>query len=467
MTASPNVDEHKQKLRDIELRIATAFNDSGHELFLVGGAVRDDFLNTYPHELDFATSAHPRQSFEILTDLRSGRPYTVGEKFGTIGLHLPTGNLEITTYRSGERYAKRSRKPVVEFGTSLDEDLRRRDFTINAMAREPISGGLIDPLGGRKDLTARVLRAVGDPSARFTDDPLRVLRGVRFASQLDLSVEPATWNALTESSSLISSISRERVRDEVSKILMGPDPGRGLVFLRDAGLLEPVGSSLVELTLLATHGPSHPLSLWDHTMRVLDAVPEQLVVRWAALLHDIAKASTRTVEPSGRVRFPHHEVVGAEMARELLMGLRYPNQLVSDVALLVETHMQMHAYSSEWTSGAVRRLVLRLGRLLPLAFALARADSSGHSDAGEAHNAPGLDTLEQRAFALGAESADTPASPLSGNELIHRYGRPPGPWIGRIKRALEEEILEGHLQPTDSAHAWKIADQLLKIDSEP
>lgn len=441
--------------------LAARFNAAGKRLYLVGGSIRDELLGQVDADLDFATDATPDETASILEG-GPGSIYRVGEKFGTIGLALPGRMVEITTYRAKETYELGSRKPEVRFGTTLDDDLTRRDFTINAMARDPLSGVLVDPLGGMPDLTAGLIRAVGNPVERFREDPLRLLRAVRFATRFNFEIEPATWRALIRAAPSVAGISRERIRDEYSKILTGPDPARGLTLLRDGELLAHSAQGLLELTIMPDHGPRHPLSLWDHVMLVVSNVPPSLPLRWAALLHDIGKPSTRTHEPSGRPRFFHHEEVGAAMARRILSDFRYDNELIGSVTLLVETHMQLHSYGPEWSDGAVRRLMLRLGPLLESAIQLARADASGHARTGMSHNAPKFDQLEQRIHQLGMGRVRELRSPLSGDDLMERYGRPGGQWIGEIKNALLHDVLEGVLEPGDRDAAWRRADELIR-----
>jgi poly(A) polymerase len=441
--------------------LALAFREAGEELYLVGGAVRDALLGMADFDLDFATSARPPVTVGILEALGQGRPYRIGERFGTIGLRLGQKDVEVTTYRSKETYPPRSRKPDVQFGTRLEEDLGRRDFTINAMARDPISGETIDLFGGTQDLGAGLIRAVGEAVQRFREDPLRLLRAVRFACRLDFDIEPATWAAMRADGPWLETVSRERVRDEMTRMLEGTQPARALTLLRDSGLLARSVPRLALLDSMPDHGPRHPLSLWDHTMAVVSGVPPTLALRWAAVLHDIAKPVTRTHEPSGRPRFFHHEEEGARLAREILTGLRYSNQVVEDVALLVETHMQPHAYSEEWSDGAVRRLMVRLGPLLHQSIELARADAAGHALDGPVWNTPKFDALERRVRALDEEQEERLRSPLSGEDLMHRYGRGPGRWIGEIKGAICEALIEGELQPGDTEGAWRIADRIV------
>jgi poly(A) polymerase len=428
---------------------------------LIGGSVRDKLLGSMSPDVDCATSAHPEETVQILALLGWHRPYRLGEKFGTIGIVVDDIPVEITTFRSGEQYLQGSRKPVVQFGKTLTEDLERRDFTMNAIAMDPLSGELIDPLGGRSDLEAHLVRAVGEPEFRFLEDPLRLLRAIRFAAALDFTIEERTWSAMKQAAPELQRISRERVRDEYSRILTGRDPVRGLTLLRDSGLLGHSAPLLLELTRMPDHGPQHPLSLWDHVMRVVAAVPNRLIMRWAALLHDVAKPRTRTHEPSGRPRFFGHEEVGAQMAREILRDLRYSKDVIDGVSLLIETHMQLHGYGPDWSDGAVRRLVLRLDHLLPDAIALGRADGAGHSLTGTSEAAPRFELLEAHVAAVEGSGVQRPRSPLSGDDLMARYGRPPGPWIRKVKTALEHEVMEGRLDSDDRTGAWRVADDVM------
>jgi len=446
----------------LAVHLGQLFAAAGHQLFLVGGAVRDALLGHSQADLDFASDALPEATLDLLSRVENAHPYRVGEQFGTIGARIGSRHVEITTYRSDEQYVIGSRKPSVQFGTTLQGDLTRRDFTVNAMGLDPLTGELIDPLDGRDDLLAGVLRAVGRPGERFREDPLRLLRAVRFAARLGFSIEPRTWEAMQEQATTLIQISRERIRDEYSRILTGTNVAQGLTLLRDSGLMDTSVPQLLELTRMADHGPRHPLSLWDHTLRVVQGVEPDLALRWAALLHDIAKPETRTLEPDGRIRFFHHEDRGAFMATEILVGLRYPGQVVDAVSLLVETHMQIHAYHDDWSDGAVRRLLLRLGPLMADAIDLSRADASGHSSDGTSWNVPKFVALTDRIDELEREPVEEMRSPLSGNDLMQRFELPPGAWIRPIKDALNEEVLEGRLRPHDREAAWKLAEALAR-----
>lgn len=454
-------------------RLGLIFDEAGFELYLVGGALRDEFLErpaSEEYELDFATNARPEQIVEVLERLPGISIYRVGEKFGTIGANWEGLRAEITTYRSGETYAEMSRKPKVEFGKTLDEDLSRRDFTINAMASPALATGakedevgrsvscLIDPLGGRADMEARLLRAVGEPARRFAEDPLRLLRAVRFAAELHFQIEPGTQDAMRETADCLKWIARERIAEELNLMLTGADPGRAMELLRDAGLLKVSAPQLLELDAMSDHGPRHSLSLWEHTMRVVSGVPEDRITRWAALLHDIGKPATRTFDPDGRIRFYHHEEVGAKTASEVLQSLKMSNEAISSVVDLVESHMQFHQYSDEWSDGAVRRLSERLGSNFDRALDLAKADVRGHGET--PWGLSKVDALEERAHNLQEEVPEI-ASPLNGNELMEHYDRAPGPWIRDVKDALTEMVLEGKLKVDDKKSAWKEADKIV------
>ncbi|MGH2448831.1 MAG: CCA tRNA nucleotidyltransferase [Chloroflexota bacterium] len=457
----------------IERQLAVAFQAAGHDLYLVGGALRDELLGVATFDLDYATSAPPDQTLAILESLDRGRPYRVGERFGTIGEMIGPFRVEITTYR-GENYRAGSRKPEVKFGESLAEDLERRDFTVNAMARNTVTREMIGLLGAQQDLLGRILRAVGNPAERFREDPLRLLRGVRFASTLGFTIESDTWDATKSIASQLPTISKERIRDELNEMLISPARAQAFELLRDSGLLQYAAPTLLELTLMPDHGPRHPLSLWEHTMKAVNGVAgrvrrvevgkvedEQLALLWAALLHDIAKPSTRTFEPDGRPRFFHHEERGAEMAGEMLRSLRHPSRLVETAQLLVGTHMQLHAYTPTWSDGAVRRLMLRLGDHLQAALILARADAAAHALEGPGQFAHRYDQLEERIGAVSTEPKEMLRSPLTGKQLMDRYGLAPGPGVGELKDALREEVIEGRLASGDIEGAWEIADRLV------
>jgi poly(A) polymerase len=454
------------KLTSLVQTLCASFVHGGHELYLVGGAVRDMLLGRSAEELDFATDAKPLQTVALLETIPGASIYRVGEKFGTIGVVLDGVRSEITTYRAHETYEPSSRKPVVRYGSTIHEDLSRRDFTMNAVAVPADALGdtggwvtsLIDPFAGRSDLALRIVRAVGDPVARFREDPLRMLRAIRFAVTLDLQIESATWSAMRNSAAAIATISSERVAEELAKLLVIEDPRRGLTLFAESGLLAAATPRLAELLTMPDHGPNHPLSLWDHTLNVVRLTSPDLVTRWAAFLHDIGKPSTRTFDEHGRIHFPHHEVVGADEGRRVLQDLRRSNALVDSVVQLVATHMQLHAYSPEWSDGAVRRLVHKLSDDFPRAIDLGLADARGHGNT--SWGASKIEALLDRAAGLSHVSEKL-ESPLDGEALMERYQRPPGPWIKAVKGFLRNQVIDGRLAPDDKATAGQMADEFV------
>lgn len=464
--------------------LAHAFQSGDARLYLVGGSVRDLLLRRDSPDLDFTTEARPDQVKRLVKQAGARSLYTVGEKFGTIGAVFegdPGGtqpNVEITTYRS-ETYQPYSRKPDVQFGTSLEGDLARRDFTINAMAievtdlgssgpRSVVRGaasGVIDPHDGQGDLARRLVRAVSDPNQRFAEDPLRLLRAVRFATQLDFKLDPDTAAALRRQADELAWIPRERIQPELSRILLSERVGQGITMLCDLGLMEHLVPELLAVRGLHEDNFRHK-DVFDHTLQVVEGVPADETLRWAALLHDIAKPRTRSIE-RGEVHFHRHELVGRQMARKILSGLKYPRRLIDDVALLVELHLRPNSYAPDWTDGAVRRLMREAGQRLDDLLLLSRADvTSRRVDRKRAADRR-VDELQARCEALRAQ-ADVArlTSPLDGTELMEMFGRGPGPWIKPIKDHLTELVIDGELAIDDKQRAGEIARSLMMGTSD-
>jgi len=443
--------------------LAERFEGAGKELFLVGGSVRDRLLRRPSPDLDFATDATPPETEEIL---RQPWPptthvaiYKVGERFGTIGAVIDGKRVEITTYR-GEVYQE-TRKPEVEFIRSLEEDLARRDFTINAMAMAP-DGTIIDPFGGRSDLTGRYLRSVGSAEERFREDPLRMLRAIRFACQLGFDIERDTYAAIIHRARTLAKISWERRAEEMTKILLSPRPAEGLKLLYSSYLIDHLIPELLPMIGLQQTGDYHHKDVWRHTLQVVENTEADLPLRWAAVLHDIAKPNTKSVA-DGEVHFFGHELVGAEIARQVLLRFRYSAELVETVAKLVRMHQRINLYESDWTVGAVRRFVREAGEELPLLFALSRADITSQREAKVAARMALIRELEQRVQRLREEEeTEKIKSPLDGNELMAIFQRPPGPWIGRIKERLLNAVLDGELEPSDREAAIELARKTLE-----
>ncbi len=434
-----------------------AFRARGRQLWLVGGALRDRLLGIASHDIDYATDALPDEVEEIARGL-GARVTTVGKRFGTIGVLLEGEWVEITTFR-GDSYAPGSRWPDVTFGRSIEEDLARRDFTITAFAENAHTGEWLDLFGGEADLRAGIIRAVGEPAARFREDPLRILRGVRFVSQLGFRLDPATAAGMRETAHLIAALSQERITAELDKLLQGRAPAAGLEALRETGALP---FALPELAGMpgCEQNRFHRFDVWGHTLATVDAIavdPEnRRIRRWAALLHDLGKPAVRHTKPNGEWGFYRHEVVGAELAEALLERLRFGRADAHVVVLLVRRHMERPDPADR---RAVRRFMAKLGGRWRDLLALKRADNASHTYDDTAYH----DALE--AACLRAEQEEAEAiraeSPLSGDDLVRMFDRPPGPWIGVIKRQLGAMVLDGELAPGDRAAAERIARRLM------
>jgi poly(A) polymerase len=434
--------------------------------------VRDLLLvRPVPNDLDFATSIPPERTREVCARIGHAGLYDVGEKFGTIGIVMPAGKttipVEITTYRS-EQYEAGSRHPEVAFGSRIEDDLARRDITVNAIALNTLTGQVVDPFYGRADLEMGLLRAVGDPDERFAEDPLRLLRVARFVSQLGFAVESGTMAAMTRQAKTLETISRERILAELTKLLCGDYADHALDVLLETGLFTIAMPELLPLEGAASNHPGvhREKDLWEHTRQVVMQAPARPTVRWAALLHDAAKPLTRSVDSRGEVHFFGHERVGADLASKLLRRLKADKRTQHDVRRLVELHLRPASYDTEtWTDSAVRRLALEAGDVLHDLLDLAAADvTSGraHKQRAAARRVQGLKDHIAR---LEAEQAlEDLQSPLDGNELMKMFDRPPGRWIAEVKDHLRELVIDGDLASDDKERAAEIARALLAGD---
>jgi poly(A) polymerase len=440
------------------------FGAEGHDLHLVGGTVRDLLLGRgVPADLDLATSATPEQVLELVTGW-ADTIWDVGIRYGTVGARKGEHHLEITTYRA-ESYEADSRKPSVRYGTSLSGDLLRRDFTVNAMALALPSLALVDEHGGLADLRAKVLRTPAPPAESFGDDPLRMMRAARFTSQLGFSVDAAARAAICEMADRLAIVSAERIQAELTKLVLGASPRAGLAVLVETGLAAQILPELPALKLEIDEHHRHK-DVYEHSLVVLeqaidleDAGPD-LVLRLAALLHDIGKPKTRRFEPGGGVTFHHHEVVGARMTRKRLQELRYSNEVIEDVARLVELHLRFHGYGAgEWTDSAVRRYVRDAGPLLPRLHQLTRADCTTRNRRRAAQLRRSYDSLEARIAALQEQEQLEAIRPdLDGNDIMRILDLPPGREVGEAYRFLLDLRLDrGPLTPElaeEALHAW-------------
>jgi poly(A) polymerase len=453
---------------DIIITLAEAFRAQHKQLYMVGGTVRDGLLHRgKSSDADLATDAKPDEIKQIVAPTHPSAVVLVGERFGTVRLHYDNEIIEITTFRS-EQYHAESRKPEVCFGTKLEDDLLRRDFTINAMARHPLTGHISDPFGGKQDLEAHILRAVGnEPDKRFDEDPLRLLRAVRFAAQLDFTIEPETRRSMIRQAHKLQKISRERIRDEMNKLLLSDHPAKGLDLLVELGLMLWIVPEVLELRGVsqAATGPTraiHSKDVYAHVLRVVERSSPRLVCRWSALLHDIAKPRTRTVE-KGEVHFFGHEDVGAHMARDILKRLHFDRDFIESVSRIVQLHMRANSYESDWTDGAVRRLMLYSDANLPDLLDLSRADITSYRADKISRAIARVAELAERCQHLKEEAERVPIkSPLDGNELMALFGRPPGPWLRPIKEHLLSLVIDGALSPDDKEQAASIAREFME-----
>lgn len=444
--AAVELNRHNHLLREIGGRFALA----GRELYLVGGSVRDAVLGRLTSDLDFTTDARPEEVQHIVRPWADAM-WDTGIDFGTVGVAKAGHRLEITTFRA-DSYDQVSRNPQVRFGDSLAEDLVRRDFTANAMAVRITATGpgeFQDPLGGLTAIRNRVLDTPAEPSVSFGDDPLRMLRAARFVSQLRFGVADRVQQAIVAMAPQLSRITVERVAVELDKMLLGADPVAGIELMVRTGLGEVVLPEVGGMRMAIDEHHQHK-DVYQHSLTVLrqaialeDAGPD-LVLRWAALLHDIGKPATRRHETDGGVSFHHHEVVGAKMVRKRMRTLKYSKQMVDDVSQLVYLHLRFHGYGEgRWTDSAVRRYVADAGQLLPRLHKLVRADCTTRNKRRAAMLQANYDGLERRIAELAAQEDLARVRPdLDGNEIMRLLGIPAGPQVGEAWKYLKELRLD-------------------------
>ncbi|MFM2237880.1 MAG: hypothetical protein RL389_227, partial [Actinomycetota bacterium] len=422
----------------------------GHELALVGGPVRDAFLGRTAPDIDFTSSANPDQILEIVKPLSSAH-WDIGRAFGTIGARFGDDTVEITTYRA-DKYSLDSRKPVVEFGTDLNEDLFRRDFTINAMALTLPSKTFVDPFNGLADLLAGIIRTPGKPEDSFGDDPLRMLRAARFASQLGFEIEPKTFAAMKAMASRIEIISSERIQQELTKLMLGKHPRKGLTALVDSGLAAIVLPELPALKLEVDEHHHHK-DVYEHTLTVVEqaidyekdyGLEPDFVLRFAALMHDCGKPKTRRLEPGGGVSFHQHDLVGSRITKKRMQSLKFDNDTIKSVSRLVELHLRFFGYGEQaWTDSAVRRYVRDADDLLIRLHALTRADVTTRNKRKAERLSFAYDDLEARIAKLREqEELDALRPDLSGEEIMQILDLKPGPEVGKARNFLMELRLE-------------------------
>jgi len=448
--------------------VAGAFHTAGFELAVVGGPVRDALLGREVNDLDFTTNASPDDILKIVTPISSAQ-WDIGRAFGTIGARVRGEQVEITTYRA-DSYDGVTRKPIVEFGDTIDGDLARRDFRVNAMALQvssPAQGAesapgpkLVDPTGGVEDLVAGILRTPADPNVSFGDDPLRMLRAARFSAQLGFDLDGDTRDAIERLRETLKIVSPERVQGELVRLMQTSDPVRGIRILVDTRLIDEFMPEVTALRLEVDEHHHHK-DVYEHSLTVLQQAIElehsrhpddapDVPLRIAALLHDIGKPRTRKLEPGGAVTFHHHDVVGARMARKRLQALRFDGETTDAVATLIELHLRFFGYAEgAWTDAAVRRYVRDAGDLLERLHILTRADVTTRNKRKASRLAGAYDDLEKRIADLSEqEQLDAMRPELDGNEIQKVLGIKPGREVGEAyKFLLDLRLDEGVLGP--------------------
>ena len=447
--------------------LAAVFKERGFTLALVGGPVRDALLGRLGNDLDFTTNAPALESKKILQKW-ADNVWDTGIEFGTVAAKRGETTVEVTTYRS-DSYSQESRKPEVKFETSIEGDLSRRDFTVNSMALE-LTGAtpqFIDPFGGLVDLAKKTLRTPGKPEDSFSDDPLRMLRAARFASQLNFEISPDVIEAMKAMTDRLAIISAERIRDEMTKLLMSNNPRIGITILVDTGLAATFIPEIPQLRLEVDEHHHHK-DVYEHSITVLEQAialenrlgGPNLVIRLAALLHDIGKPKTRALIPGGGVSFHHHEVVGARLAKSRLKALRYSGEIIDDVETLIALHLRFHGYGDgEWTDSAVRRYVRDAGPLLDHLHVLTRADCTTRNARKAARLAATYDGLEDRIAVLMEEEELSKIRPdLDGGEVMQLLNLKPGAAVGKaLDYLLELRMDQGPLgkeRATELLHQW-------------
>ncbi len=438
----------------VPAQLSGLFEEAGYELYVVGGSVRDAFLDRPTEDLDFTTNARPDDISRIVGDWADS-VYKVGEAFGTIAAIKDDTSIEITTFRD-EVYRDDSRKPKVTYSDEVETDLQRRDFTVNAVAVRLPSVEVVDPYGGLRDLGLQVLRTPMDPEVSFSDDPLRMLRLFRFQATLGFTPEEDSLRAVREMGDRLEIVSAERIRDELSKLLLADAPGDALLAVVEAGL---AAHFVPELPALAMEQDPHHRhkDVLGHTFAVVDKASPDLVLRLAALFHDVGKPATREFGPGG-VSFHHHEVVGARMTRKRLRALKYPKSIVEDVSQLVYLHLRPHTLDMGWTDSAVRRYVRDAGELVDRLNELVRCDVTTANEKRERAIQRRIDDLEERIADLSQrEELSRLRPPVNGNEIMDLLNMDPGPRVGEIMTILlEKRINDG---PYSKEEAYEIATE--------
>tara|TARA_Y100000814_G_scaffold152155_1_gene110916 strand:- start:47 stop:1420 length:1374 start_codon:yes stop_codon:yes gene_type:complete len=448
-----NVLDEKPFLKEL----SNLYAKNGFQIYLVGGAVRDGILGIETKDFDFTTNASSEDSIKMLNKNKY-KTTEIGRAFGTIETTVGDYSIHITTYRE-DKYNKDSRKPEIKTSGELETDLSRRDFTVNAIAYDINNNEIIDPHGGLKDLSEGLIRTPDTADISFSDDPLRMLRACRFVSTHGFTPNNELFKAISKNVERIEIVSTERIRDEFTKLLTGKEPSLGLKAFVESGLSELIMPELNELKI-EVDPKHHHKDVYEHTMVVLDRVSPTLVSRMSALLHDIGKPKTKGIE-NGKVHFRHHEVVGAKMSKKILKRLKYDNETIKKVSLLVENHLRPHTFKMGWTDSAVRRYIIDAGGLLEELNDLVRADITTKNKAKYEEINKYLDEMEERIKEVAEkEELSKLRPPISGDEIMDMFDLEPGPSVGVIMKALyEQRINDGEVSKEE---AIKLAEQVYK-----
>ena len=448
-----NVLDEKPFLKEL----SNLYAKNGFQIYLVGGAVRDGILDIETKDFDFTTNASSEDSIKMLNKNKY-KTTEIGRAFGTIETTVEDYSIHITTYRE-DKYSKDSRKPEIKTSGELETDLSRRDFTVNAIAYDINNNEIIDPYGGLKDLSEGLIRTPDTADISFSDDPLRMLRACRFVSTHGFTPNNELFKAISKNVERIEIVSTERIRDEFTKLLTGKEPSLGLKAFVESGLSELIMPELNELKI-EVDPKHHHKDVYEHTMVVLDRVSPTLISRMSALLHDIGKPKTKGIE-NGKVHFRHHEVVGAKMSKKILKRLKYDNETIKKVSLLVENHLRPHTFKMGWTDSAVRRYIIDAGGLLEELNDLVRADITTKNKAKYEEINKYLDEMEERIKEVAEkEELSKLRPPLSGDEIMDIFDLEPGPSVGIIMKALyEQRINDGEVSKEE---ATKLAKEVYK-----
>ena len=453
----------KNKIDDRKyiVEICRQFNSFGKELWLVGGAVRDFLLDIDTDDFDFTTNATTEEILEVLS-AASYITTEVGRDFGTIGAHLEDKTFHITSYRKDE-YSKDSRKPTTKETTSLIEDLSRRDFTINAIAYNPLEDHIEDPFKGIKDLGSGDLKTPKEPASTFSEDPLRMLRACRFVSKYEFSINKEMFESLKEESHRIKIVSTERIREELSKMLLGKKPSLGLRLFVESGLSTYIIPEINDLKM-ETDPDHHHKDVYEHTMVVTDTVSATLPLRLAALLHDIAKPKTKGIDGK-KVHFRHHEVIGGKMTKKIMERLKYEKALIKKTQRLVELHLRPHTFKMGWTDSAVRRYIVDAAEEIGELNELVRADVTTKNEKKKIEIYGHLDNLEKRIEEVSEkEEVKKMRPPITGNDVMKELNLKPGPLVGKIMKELYEQRINEGLVSVEEA--LRLANKIKKENSQ-